>query len=351
MFDHAPMRIDSGAVISRPKPGTLMCDSARGSALRALRTFAVVLLSMFMAACEGFQKQPGLFDVLTGSQGEALTLVSFNIRFDNPGDGPNAWPNRRAGVAAILSRHVPDIAGLQEALRHQVDQIQADLPSMGWVGAGRDDGLDAGEFSPIFFRRDRLELIDSGTFWLSDTPTRPGSRTWGNTLPRICTWAVLRDQRTGRTFRVYNTHLDHQSQESRERSAALIAADIQSRALPGESVILMGDFNAGERSRVVRFLTGKLASPLEERLPGPASWTGLIDTFRYVEPEASFVGTFNAWRSGPEAERGDKIDYILVDPSLTPVRAFIDRSRPGGVHASDHWAVVATVRYGRDHQR
>ncbi len=351
MFDPAPPRLVAGAGMSLSSQRTLMPDPARGAVLRALRAFALVLLSMFIAACEGFQKQPGLLDVLTGSQGETLTLVSYNIRFDNPGDGPNAWPNRRAAVAAILSRHAPDIAGLQEALRHQADQIQADLPSMAWVGVGRDDGLDAGEFSPIFYRRDRFELIDSGTFWLSDTPARPGSRTWGNTLPRICTWAVLRDQRTGRTFRVYNTHLDHQSQESRERSAALMAADIQSRALPGESVILMGDFNAGERSRVVRFLTGKLASPLEERLPGPASWTGLIDTFRYVEPEASFVGTFNAWRSGPEAERGDKIDYILVDHSLTPVRALIDRSRPGGRHASDHWVVVATVRYASDLQR
>jgi endonuclease/exonuclease/phosphatase family metal-dependent hydrolase len=333
------------------KMPTHMYGPARGGVQRAALMVVVVLLTLFVAGCEGYPKQPGVLDWLTGSQADALILVSFNIRYDNPGDGQNAWVHRRAGVVEILRRQAPDIAGLQEALRHQVDQIQDDLPSMAWVGVGRDDGQDSGEFVPIFYRRDRFELVESGTFWLSETPTRPGSRTWGNTLPRICTWAVLRDRRVGRMIRVYNTHLDHQSQESRERSAALIAADIQSRVQPGDSVILLGDLNAGERSRVLRFLTGKLASPLEERLPDPAGWAGLVDTFRYVEPDAAFAGTFNAWRTGPEAERGDKIDYVLVDPSLTPVRAFIDRSRPGGRHASDHWAVVATVRYASGARR
>lgn len=146
----------------------------------------------------------------------------------------------------MIANNRPDMVGVQEALRFQLDEIAAEFPRLGEVGVGREDGDEAGEYSAILYDEDRLELVGSDTFWLSDAPEVVASTSWGNRIPRIVTWARFRDRRTHRTFYVFNTHWDHESQPSRERSAALLLERIAAREHPDEPVLVTGDFNAGE---------------------------------------------------------------------------------------------------------
>ena len=149
--------------------------------------------------------------------GEALTVMSFNIRYGTANDGDNHWSQRREFLFEVVRDENADLVGVQEALAFQIDEILAAVPGYAVVGVGRDDGRARGEFSAILFRRDRFRVADSGTFWFSDTPEVPGSKSWGNTITRISTWARLVD-RDGSAFWHFNLHLDHQSQPSRERS-------------------------------------------------------------------------------------------------------------------------------------
>ena len=171
---------------------------------------------------------------------EDFRLLSFNIRYANPKDGADRWENRREVVARLI-RDESDLAGLQEVLPVQRTEIATACADFSVIGIGREEN-DGGEASPIFFCKDRFTALASGTFWLSDTPEKPASHTWGNTLPRICTWAKLRDTKSGAAFFFFNTHLDHQSQPSREKALQLIVQRIQSRE-GREPVLLGGDFN------------------------------------------------------------------------------------------------------------
>ncbi len=149
-----------------------------------------------------------------------VRVVSYNIRYNNPGDGEHAWPLRADRVANLLRFYNPDLFGLQEALQGQIDDLVARLPQYAWFGVGRDDGRSAGEGTPIFYRRDRFTLLDQGTFWLSETPEVPGSKSWDAAITRIATWGRFVDRTTGTRFLYLNTHFDHIGQTARERSAA-----------------------------------------------------------------------------------------------------------------------------------
>jgi endonuclease/exonuclease/phosphatase family metal-dependent hydrolase len=260
-----------------------------------------------------------------------LTVMSFNIRYGTANDGDNQWPYRRALVFDVVREANADLVGLQEALDFQIDEMLEALPAYASVGVGRDDGRRAGEFAALLFRRDRLRLDRSGTFWFSDTPEVVASKSWGNTITRICTWARFVD-RDGRAFWVFNVHLDHQSQPSRERSAMLLAERIAAREPAGEPVIVTGDFNAGESNPALLALT----SGPEER-PGR-----LVDTFRVLYPGASGVGTFTGFKPG--ATDGEKIDYVLVEPVTGVLSASIVRTSRDGRYPSDHFPVTATLR-------
>ena len=132
-----------------------------------------------------------------------LNVMTFNIRYGTANDGENRWDNRRNMVLDVLQNHSPDVVGLQEALRFQLDQIRSALPEFAEVGVGRDDGNTAGEYAALLYRRDRFALLDSGTFWLSDTPNVPASKHWGNSITRICTWARLIDRHTAQPFYLF----------------------------------------------------------------------------------------------------------------------------------------------------
>jgi len=150
-----------------------------------------------------------------------LLVMTFNIRYGTADDGENSWDKRKDLVFDVLRRNDPDVVGLQEALRSQLDDIRAALPQYGEIGVGRDDGKTAGEYSAILYKKDRLTVAESGTFWLSDTPETCGSITWGNACTRVCTWGWFVQKQAGKPFYIFNTHMDHVSQYSRERSAIL----------------------------------------------------------------------------------------------------------------------------------
>ncbi len=156
-----------------------------------------------------------------------LTVLTFNIRYGTAEDVENHWDQRKELVFDVLRRSGADLIALQEALRFQLDQIHTALPGYGEIGVGRADGKEGGEYTAILYRQDRFSPEESGTFWLSDAPEEPASATWGNRVPRVATWARLVDQQTDRPLYLFNTHLDHESQTSREKGIKLIMQRIQ----------------------------------------------------------------------------------------------------------------------------
>lgn len=286
-----------------------------------IRSFHAFFFSALLASCaSGMQERP------------PIAVMTFNIRYGTANDGENSWPNRSGLVIDVLREHAPGIVGVQEALRFQLDELRDALPRYAELGVGRDDGLESGEYTAILFDSSGFAVKESGTFWLSDTPDVPGSKTWGNRITRICTWARFSRLETGETFHIYNLHLDHESQPSRERSAELLVRRIATRGTSGP-VIVLGDFNAGEDNPAIRFLTGTS----DQSQPN----VRLRDTYRVLHPSPADVGTFNAFRGETS---GDQIDWILVSHEWEVVEATIVRTNDGGRYPSDHFPVTASVR-------
>jgi len=268
---------------------------------------------------------------------DPLTVMTFNIRYGTAQDGENQWTARRDMLFDLVRAQNADIIGLQEALDAQIREIAAAAPGYAVVGVGRDDALAKGEYSAILFKTDRLHVAASGTFWFSDTPEVPASKSWGNNITRICTWARFVD-RDGRGFWHFNLHLDHQSQPSRERSTELLRRRIEARAFPREPVVVTGDFNVGEDNPALRTL---VPAP---RSPGASAGTAapFLDTFRVLHPDERVAGTFTGFKFGQV--NGDKIDYILVQPGTEVLSAEIVRTSRADRYPSDHFPVVARVR-------
>lgn len=262
----------------------------------------------------------------------SIRIMSFNIRYGTADDGADSWEHRRDLVFAVIRDERPDIIGVQEALRFQLDELQRALPEYSELGVGRADGDTAGEYAAILYRRDRFRVEDSGTFWFSDTPEVPGSISWGANLPRICTWARLVDESAAHAFYVYNVHFDHESQESRERSARLLLERIEARRHP-DPLTVIGDFNAGEDNPAMLILKGEGAAGVAPRLR---------DTFRIVHPDAVDVGTFNGFRG---VTTGPKIDAILVSDGFEVMDAAILNEAREGRYASDHYPITTMVKF------
>jgi endonuclease/exonuclease/phosphatase family metal-dependent hydrolase len=253
--------------------------------------------------------------------------MTFNIRYGTAPDSNNVWQLRRPLTFKAIRDFDPTVLGVQEALRFQLDEIEAALGNYAEVGVGRDDGMQRGEYSAILYDRRRLDLLDQGTFWLSDTPQTPGSMTWGNHYPRVVTWARFRDRSAGNTFYLFNTHWDHESQPARERSAALLLERIRGRAAPNDPVLVTGDFNSGEDNPAFQALLGDQTLDLH-------------DTFRAVQPNANGTGTFHAFTGN---RTGPKIDAILASPHWQSLEASIILLSENGRYPSDHFPVTATL--------
>ena len=266
-----------------------------------------------------------------------LQVMSFNIRYGSANDGINHWKNRKEMVCDVIRKHPSDVVGLQEALRFQIDVIREALPVYGEIGVAREDGNNEGEYSSVLYRTERFGVGESGTFWLSDTPEVAGSNTWGNACVRICSWARLIETKTGRGFYVFNLHLDHISQSSREKSAVLLSERIKNRRYK-EPFVVTGDFNAGEDNPVIAYLKGEIAveGPDGSKMKTPVP---MIDTFRVLHPDEEDVGTFNGFKGN---RQGDKIDYVFVPPGTKVLDAEILYDDVDGRYPSDHYPVIST---------
>ncbi len=256
------------------------------------------------------------------AENETIRAMTFNIRYGTAPDGDHVWPKRKALLFDVIREHNPQILGMQETLREQLDEILEAFPQYSSLGVGRDaDG--GGEYSPILFDRTRFDVLESQTFWLSETPTVRGSRGWGANFSRICTRARFVDRSNNRVFRIYNTHWDHQSQPSRLRSGELIAKRL-GEIEPTEPLIVMGDFNIGPHD------------PAREHL----TEAGLRDSFEDLKPKDARVGTYHGFTG---EVNGDKIDAVLVSREWGVLDAEIVRTERSGLFPSDHFPVTATL--------
>ncbi len=256
------------------------------------------------------------------SSASKLKVMTFNIRYGTADDGDNKWENRKDIFFDVLKNQKADIIGLQEALKFQLDEIKARFPEYEQLGVGREDGKTKGEYSAILYLKKKFKADSTGYFWFSDTPEVPDSRSWGNNVTRICTWVLLKDISTGKSFYYYNLHIDHESQNSREKSAGLLLKRIDGK----KNVIITGDFNAGENNRAVK-----------EIIEG-----GFEDSFRVLHPNEKDVNTYHAFKG---TLTGDKIDYIFIRGTFKVNKAEIIRYNKEGKYPSDHFPVTAVLGY------
>lgn len=260
--------------------------------------------------------------------GEAcrISACSFNVRYDNP-DDDYPWSERLSRVAEAIDRLDPGLLGLQEVLANQYDDLRNTVKNYEWYGVGREDGDREGEFVPIAWRTDRFEAVETGEFWLSETPDEP-SVGWDADLPRVTTWAHLRHRSTGTEVWFCNTHFSHVGREARIESARMIRERAAGAGVPP---VVTGDFNVRPVSNPYHVLvdqTGAGDSPLADG-----------------RREADTTSVFGPWGTyhGFTGEIEDRIDYVFV-----PAAATVDRYRTVGVregaYRSDHLPVVATFQ-------
>ena len=256
-----------------------------------------------------------------------LSVMSFNIRYGTARDGLNVWPLRRELVAETITRFDPDLLGLQEALEFQVEFLREKLPGYSVYSVPREPR--GGESCAIFYRTADFEKVSEGTFWLSESPEKPGSKSWDSSLPRIASWVTLHHIPTGRTLLFANTHFDHRGAEARKESAALIRSRLNDIA-KDNPIILTGDFNTPESSDPHKALT-----------VGENALVDTFDTF-HPDPDPKKLATFNGFRPEPV---GRRIDWILCSPTFKIISAEIDRHTKGGRLPSDHFPVTTTLTF------
>lgn len=265
------------------------------------------------------------------AQDPSIHVMTYNIRLPHKGDGIHYWDNRRPLVASMIKFHEADLIGVQEAHRRQLDEMVIDMPEYSWFGACRTDGTISpdpdNEFSAILYRKDRFQLVDGNTFWLSETPFKIGSVGWDAALPRIVTWAKFIDTQSGKEFFHFNTHFDHMGDTARHESAKLLMQQI--RLIAGdEPVIITGDFNCSDADLPYLAIT---------------SGSGFSDAMKISKmphhgPVATFAGNFQV--SGLIEHR---IDFIFVNKNVEVLKHAVLSDSWNGNLASDHLPVFAEI--------
>lgn len=259
-----------------------------------------------------------------GAKAQQITIGTFNIRYDNPGDTGNLWINRAPIVANLIRFHKFDVLGVQEGLKNQLDDITNALPEYARYGKGRDDGKEAGEHSAIYYKKDRFKLVKSGDFWLSETPDVPGKGWDATCCNRICSWVYLEDLKTKKQFYAFNVHFDHQGVVARIESSKLILKKINEIA-GNKPVLLTGDFNGGRDSEWYKLI---------------ATSTVLTD----VHSKVKFPYANNASFSSFKTPLGQGvIDHIFMSKQFTATRWGILTDTYFGKFPSDHFPILAEV--------
>lgn len=285
--------------------------------MKKIRPAAVFLLIILLAGCSGKKENRN------------LTVMTFNIRYNNPGDSINAWPNRLGIVCDLLKKEKPDLLGLQEALWYQYEEIDSAISGYSSVSRGRDDGRRQGEMNSVFYNINRFDLVRDSTFWLSETPDRPGSKGWGASLPRIVTWVELKDKKYQKTLYYFNTHFAHDSDSARIMSAGILLRAV--KRIAGKNMfIITGDFNMTPESRAYSVLTEK-----------PDSRGILQDSYliSQTKPEGPAY-TNNGFRDRPGRSR---IDYVFVKKGIKVLSAAVIVKKEGPIFVSDHWPYKVVI--------
>jgi endonuclease/exonuclease/phosphatase family metal-dependent hydrolase len=265
---------------------------------------------------------------------DAIKVMTLNVRYDNPRDSINAWPERASQVCSFIIKERPDILGMQEVLLNQYKVLDSVLTEYTSIGVGRDDGARAGEMNPVFFRKERFDMVRTITFWLSETPDIPGSKGWGASLPRIVTWMELVDKNNHNHFFYFNTHFAHDSDSARIMSSKILLKEV-GKIAEGFPFIITGDFNMLPTSKGYAILTGP-----DESVPL------LKDT--YVISEKRPLGpsyTFNGFSDKPGKGR---IDYIFVRNGMKVLDHSTVNKKEKGIYLSDHWPVKSTVLFSEN---
>lgn len=262
------------------------------------------------------------FSFCVVEQDDTMTVASYNLRYNTSNDGENAWPNRVEMVKELIRYHEFDVFGTQEGLVGQLRDLE-EMSEYTWYGRGRDDGKRAGEFSAIFYKKDRFKLLDKGDFWLNEKPGKPRLG-WDAACKRICTWVKLKDRQTKKTFYFFNVHFDQKGEVARTESGKLMVAMIKEIA-HDEPVICVGDFNSLPEDTHMKELTGLLHDSyvVSETAPyGP-------------------VGTFNGFQL--DAPLQNRIDYIFVSDDVMVKKYATLTDNRFQRYPSDHLPVVVQV--------
>jgi endonuclease/exonuclease/phosphatase family metal-dependent hydrolase len=257
-----------------------------------------------------------IFLMLVSVQAQDLKVMTYNIKLDYPKEGENSWINRKPLLINQIKFYEPDVLGVQEAMPNQMKDMDSLLTNYSFVGVGRDNGKDSGKYSAIFYKKDKLKVLDSGTFWLSET-TEKVSMGWDAVCNRICTYALFQHKKTKENFWVFNTHFDHVGEVARKESAKLIIQKIEDLNKNKIPVVLTGDFNLEPESEPIKMIKSSLkdSKKIAKLVFGP-------------------TGTFNGFRFNESATR--RIDYIFVNHQIEVKKYAV---------LSDNWE----LKYPSDH--
>lgn len=255
---------------------------------------------------------------------QELSVMTYNIKLDYPKEGENSWTNRKPFFIDQLKFHEPDILGVQEAMPNQMKDMDSLLTDYSFVGVGRDDGKDEGEYSAIFYKKDKFKILESSTFWLSQTPDKV-SMGWDAVCNRVCTYALFENTSTHQKFWVFNTHFDHVGVEARKNSATLIIQKIKDINTSHYPAILCGDFNMEEDHESIQFI--------EQHLK---------DSKSIAKNSFGPIGTFNNFEFDKPVTR--RIDFIFVSPEINVYKYAVLSDSWDCKYPSDHLPVLVKLK-------
>lgn len=260
---------------------------------------------------------------------EDINVMTFNIRTDTGKDGDNGWEFRRDRAANAVKFYDADLVGMQEVRHNQLEDFIERLPGYSYVGVGRKDGKTGGEYCPVWYRTDRFTRLDSGNFWLSETPDVPGSKGWDTSYERIASWVKLKDNNTGKTFVFMNTHLDHKGPIARKEGARLLLTKIAEIAgnLP---VMLTGDFNAVETDEPIQVILNS------------GDGLALTDSHKVSKLVYGPNWTWHNFGRTP-LERRTLIDYVFIKGPVTVNRYGVLAETEGTAFLSDHAPILVNL--------
>jgi len=265
----------------------------------------------------------GLFFVFNSCSNspEKINIMTYNIRLDTEADSINMWDNRKEGVLSLIKEESVDILGIQEGLPSQIEYLSKELDGYSMIGEGRDGGNN-GEYSAIYYRNKKMSLIQTETFWLSETPEMP-SIGWDAAINRIVTLGIFKIKKSKKELIVYNTHFDHIGKIAREKSVGVILNHIKENDFQNRPLIVMGDFNLSPEDLPIELLSKELN-----------------DSFKLF-PVKNPVGTFNGFDL--DSKLLDRIDYIFTKNIKITNYKHLNKKLSSGLWPSDHLPILISM--------